>query len=160
MTISLDALDVKLLHELQSDVTTPVAELAERVGSSKTVCWRRIQRLLDAGVIKERVAILDPKKVGLDVLVFAHVKMNRHGREILPQFVEAVRRYPEVIECYTLTGDVDFLLKIVVKNVEEYERFFWQKLSCIEGVQEVSSSIALTTFVHTTRLPLDHALTK
>ncbi len=155
MRVSLDALDIRILDVLQRDVTTPIADLADKVGSSKTVCWRRIQRLLDAGVIQDRVAIVDPKKVGLDVMVFAHVKMNRHGRDTLPRFVEAIRRYPQVVECYTLMGDVDFLLKIMLKDVEDYEHFFWQKLSQIEGVQEVSSSIALSKFVYTTKIPLD-----
>ncbi|RIK95641.1 MAG: AsnC family transcriptional regulator [Proteobacteria bacterium] len=154
MTVTLDALDVKILELLQQDVTLPVADLAERVGSSKSVCWRRIQRLVDTGIIQSRVAILDPKKIGLDLMVFAHVKMNRHSLDVLPRFVEAVRRYPQVMECHTLMGDVDFLLKIVVTNVEEYEDFFWHKLSRIEGVQEVSSSISLTKFVYKTDLPL------
>ncbi|MCZ4282261.1 Lrp/AsnC family transcriptional regulator [Kiloniella laminariae] len=155
MTETLDDLDIRILEVLQQDVTIPVTELAEQLGSSKSVCWRRIQRLLDNGVIKERVAILDQKKIGLGVTVFAQVKMHHHVKGALPDFVEAVRKCPQVIECHTLMGSVDFLLKIVVGDIEEYERFFWQELSQIEGVQEISSSTALTRFVDTTRLPLE-----
>jgi len=84
MSVSLDALDTRILDALQRDATEPINDLAERLSSSKSVVWRRIQRLIDAGVIRERVAILDPKKVGLEVLVFAQVKMSRHGRDVLP----------------------------------------------------------------------------
>lgn len=152
--VDLDALDLRILDLLQHDATQPVAEIAQAVGSSKTVVWRRIQRLLDQGVIRARAAILDPEKVGLGVLVFAHVKMNRHGRDVLPKFLEAVSAFPQVVECHILMGDVDFLLKIYVRNIAEYEHFFWDKLSKIDGVQGVSSSISMSRSIHTTRLPL------
>jgi Lrp/AsnC family transcriptional regulator len=154
MNIELDALDIRILDVLQRDALLPVAELAERVASSKTVVWRRIQKFVESGVIRERVAVLDPKKVGLGVMVFAHVKMNRHDRDVLPKFLEAVRLFPQVIECHTLMGDVDFLLKIVVGSIAEYEHFFWHRLSKIDGVQGVSSSISMSQSVNTTRLPL------
>ncbi len=154
MTIELDSLDIRVLDILQTDTTLPVTEIAERVNSSKSVVWRRIQRMLDAGVIRERVAVLDPQKLGLGVLVFSHIKMSKHGRGALPRFIDAIKGFPEVIECHTLMGDVDFLLKIVVADIAEYEDFFWHKLSQIEGVQEVSSSISMSQVVTTTRLPL------
>jgi len=150
----LDALDVRILDVLQVDVTLPVAEIAERVASSKTVVWRRIQRMVDSGVIRERVAIVDHHKVGLGIMVFAHVKMSRHNRDALPTFLDAVRKLPAVIECHTLMGDVDFLLKIVVPTVQDYEYFVWNKLSQIEGVQEISSSISMSQSINTTRLPI------
>lgn len=154
MSISLDELDVSILEALQRDATESVQDLAERLASSKSVVWRRIQRLVEAGVIRERVAILDPAKIGLNVLVFAHVKMARHGRDVLPKFVEAVRRFPQVIECHTLMGNVDFLLKILVSDVKDYEQFFWNQLSKLDGVQEISSSIAMTQMINTTRVPV------
>ncbi|MEQ1438125.1 Lrp/AsnC family transcriptional regulator [Fontimonas sp. SYSU GA230001] len=157
MKENLDGLDVRILDLLQRDATLPIAEIAERVASSKTVVWRRIQKLLDSGVIRERVAVLDHRKVGLGVMVIAHVKMARHGRDVLPRFLEAVKLFPQVIECHTLMGDVDFLLKILVESVEDYEHFFWQKLSKIDGVQEISSSISMSQTVNTTRLPLHAA---
>lgn len=149
----MEHLDMKILNLLQEDVMIPVAEIAEKVGSSKSVCWRRIQRLQDKGIIKSRVALLDPNKVGLDVILFAQVKMTAHGRR-LPNFIEIIRNIPQIIECYTLMGNVDFLLKIVVKDIQEYEDLWWHHLSQIEGVQEISSTIAMTAVKHTTKLPL------
>jgi len=154
MEIKLDALDVRILDLIQRDTMLAVADIAERVASSKTVVWRRIQKLVDTGVIRERVAILDHHKIGLRIMVFAHVKMSRHNRDALPTFLDAVAKLPPVIECHTLMGDVDFLLKIVVPSVEEYEHFVWQKLSQIEGVQEISSSISMSQSINTTRLPI------
>lgn len=154
MTTYLDSLDIRVLSILQVDATLPVAEIADRVASSKSVVWRRIQRLLEEGVIRERVAVLEPHKLGLGVIVFAQVKMSKHGRGALPRFIEAIRAFPQVIECHTLMGDVDFLLKIVVKDIAEYEDFFWHQLSQIDGVREVSSSISMSQVVSTTRLPL------
>lgn len=157
MKTDLDALDVRILDLLQRDATLPIAEIADKVASSKTVVWRRIQKLLDSGVIRERVAVLDHRKVGLSVMVIAHVKMARHGRDVLPRFLDAVKLFPQVIECHTLMGDVDFLLKILVESVEDYEHFFWQKLSKVDGVQEISSSISMSQTVNTTRVPLHAA---
>lgn len=157
MKTDLDALDVRILDLLQRDATLPIAEIADKVASSKTVVWRRIQKLLDSGVIRERVAVLDHRKVGLGVMVIAHVKMARHGRDVLPRFLDAVKLFPQVIECHTLMGDVDFLLKILVESVEDYEHFFWQKLSKVDGVQEISSSISMSQTVNTTRVPLHAA---
>ncbi|HEY1075660.1 MAG TPA: Lrp/AsnC family transcriptional regulator [Fontimonas sp.] len=150
----LDALDVRILNLLQDDANLPIADIADKVASSKTVVWRRIQKLQEAGVIRATVAVLDHRRVGLGVMVIAHVKMARHGRDVLPKFLEAVGTFPQVLECHTLMGDVDFLLKIIVRSVEDYEQFFWQKLSKIDGVQEISSSISMSQTVNTTRLPL------
>ena len=154
MSNTLDALDVRILDLLQTDATMAVADIAERVASSKTVVWRRIQKMLDSGVIRERVAIVDHHKAGLGIMVFAHVKMTRHNRDALPTFLDAVRKLPAVIECHTLMGDVDFLLKIVVPSVQDYEYFVWNKLSKIEGVQGISSSISMSQSINTTRLPI------
>jgi Lrp/AsnC family transcriptional regulator len=154
--LPLDALDLRILERLQSDVTLGTADIAREVASSKTVVWRRIQRMVDAGVIRARVAILDHRKIGVDVLVFALIKMSRHRGDVLPNFVDAVRRFPQVLECHTLMGNVDFLLKIAVTSVQEYEQFVWHQISQIDGVQEVVSSISMSQGVNTTRLPLDH----
>ncbi len=150
----MDLLDQKILNILQEDAMLPVAEIAERIGSSKSVCWRRIQRLQDAGIIKGRVALLDHNKVGLDVILFAQVKMTAHGRKVLPNFIAIIKDIPQILECYTLMGNVDFLLKIVVKDIQEYQDLWWHHLSQIEGIQEISSTIAMTTEKHTTMLPL------
>lgn len=150
----MDKLDTGILCILQDDASVPVAEIAERLASSRSVVWRRVQRLQDQGIIRRRVALLDPAKLGLDVIVFAQVKMHRHGRDALPSFVAAIKTFPQVVECHTLMGPVDFLLKIMVHSIAEYEDFFWHKLSQLDGVQEVSSSISMSQVVSTTRLPL------
>lgn len=154
MTATVDKLDLRILDALQRDAGVRVNELAERLTSSKSVVWRRIQQLTKSGVIRERVAILDPQKLGLNVLVFAQVKMARHGRDTLPNFAEAIRRFPQVVECHSLMGSVDFLLKILVRDVKDYEQFFWNHLSKLPDVQEIQSSISMTQLVSTTRLPL------
>ncbi|WP_028008232.1 Lrp/AsnC family transcriptional regulator [Solimonas flava] len=154
MSLTLDTLDLRIAELLQRDATLPIADIAERVASSKTVVWRRIQRLVEAGAIRERVALLDHEKLGFGLLVFAHIKMARHGRDALPKFIDAVKLLPQVIECHTLMGDVDFLLKILVRDIHEYEHFIWQKLSQIDGVQDISSSISMSQPINTTRLPL------
>lgn len=150
----MDLLDKKILDLLQSDALLPVTEIAEKVGSSKSVCWRRIQRLQEDGIIKARVTLLDHNKVGLDVTLFAQVKMTAHGRKVLPNFIDTIKDIPQIVECYTLMGNVDFLLKIVVRDIQQYEDLWWHHLSQIDGVQEISSTIAMTSVKHTTKLPL------
>lgn len=154
MRVGLDKLEVLILEILQRDVTIPLATLAEKVHSSKSVVWRRLQRLLDSGVIRERVAILDPRKVGFDVMIFVRVRMGAHDRDLLPRFMEKVKSFPQVLECHSLLGDVDFLLKVVARDLDDYDQFFLKKLSRIEGVREMISSIAIGQFITTTRLPL------
>jgi Lrp/AsnC family transcriptional regulator len=150
----LDRFDRRILAELQADASLSTAELAERVGLSTSPCWRRVQRLTEEGVIRRRVALLDREKLGLKAQIFAQVKLNSHGRAHLEEFSAAIRDYPEVLECYVLMGSVDFLLKIVVEDVHAYERFFFDKLSRVPGVQEINSIVALTEFKATTALPV------
>lgn len=151
---TLDKLDMRILDVLQRDVMIPVADLAEKVLSSKSVVWRRIQQMVTEGVIRERVAIVDPRSVGLNVLVFVRVRMDAHSRDVLPQFVKAIQNCPEVLECHSLLGEVDFLLKVVAPSLNDYEEFFTKKLSRIDGVREVISSVSISQLVPTTQLPL------
>ena len=129
-------------------------QIGERIGLSQSACWRRIQHLRKEGVIKDQPAILDREKVGLSTMVFAQVKLTSHGRSNLTDFAEAVRQYPEVLDCYVVLGSVDFLLRIVAEDIKDYERFMYEKLSQLPGVQEVNSSIALSEIKHTTVLPI------
>ncbi|MFO0452916.1 MAG: Lrp/AsnC family transcriptional regulator [Pseudomonadota bacterium] len=151
----LDRTDLRILDALQRDGALSAAELAERVGLAVTTCWRRVRRLEDTGVIRGRVALLDREQVGLGVTVFAHVKLSAHGRDNLARFDQAIRKHPEVLECYTLMGDWDFLLRIVARDIKGYEAFFLDHRSKIAGVQSVSSSIAMTVVKETTQLPLN-----
>jgi Lrp/AsnC family transcriptional regulator len=150
----LDRLDLSLLDILQRDGALSAAEVAARVRQSTTTCWRRIQQLEKSGVIKSRVALLDRSALGLDVTIFAHVKLATTGRNAIAQFEEAIRDRTEVLECYTLTGEWDFLLKIVTKNMKAFEAFYLDYLSRIPCVQSVNSSVAVTVIKESTVLPL------
>ena len=152
--IDLDQTDRRILRLLQTEPGIRATEVGERIGLSQSACWRRIQRLRDEGVIKDQPAILDREKVGLSTMVFAQVKLTSHGRTNITDFADAVRRYPEVLDCYVVLGNVDFLLRIVAEDIKDYERFMYEKLSQLPGVQEVNSSIALSEIKHTTVLPI------
>ena len=154
MRPSLDAYDKRILQALQKDASRSSAELAEEVGLSASPCWRRVQRLKDEGYIARQVVHLDRKKLGLKTQVFAQVKLNAHGRTHLDEFTAAIEGFPEVLECHVLMGPVDFLLKIVAEDIEAYERFFFEKLSRVPGIQEVNSTVALTEVKATTALPV------
>ena len=154
MQIELDRGDLRILEVLQHHGNLSAAEIAEKVDMTTSTCWRRITRLEEQGVIKSRVTLLDREKVGLNVTVFSRVKLQAHGRDSLARFEQAVREHPEVLECYTLMGDTDFLLRIVVRDIKAYEAFFLDHLSKMPGVESVHSSIALSTIKETTALPL------
>jgi len=150
----LDAFDRKILILLQQDCSLSSAEVAERVGLSQSPCWRRIQRLKSEGFIKAEVALLDRTKIGLKTQIFAQVKLSAQGRQHLDEFSDAIRRFPEVLECWVLMGPVDFLLRVVAADVESYERFFFEHLSRVPGIQEITSTVALSEIKATTALPI------
>lgn len=154
MHVELDRGDLKILEVLQQHGNLSAADVAEKVDMTASTCWRRISRLEEQGVIRSRVTLLDREKVGLNVTVFSRVKLAAHGRDSLARFEQAVREHPEVLECYTLMGDTDFLLRIVVRDIKAYEAFFLDHLSKMPGVESVHSSIALSTIKETTALPL------
>jgi Lrp/AsnC family transcriptional regulator len=151
---AIDRLDLRLLDILQRQGALSVAEVAAKTKLSTTTCWRRIQQLEQNGVIKARVALLDRNSLGLDVTIFAHVKLATTGRAALSEFEAAIRDRAEVLECYTLTGEWDFLLKIVTKNIKAFEAFYLDYLSRIPCVQSVNSSVAVTVIKESTALPL------
>jgi len=150
----LDPTDRRILGALQDDGSLSAAEVAAKVDVTATTCWRRLTQLESAGVIKQRVALLNRAAVGLNVMIFAHVKLSTQGRDALAKFDQAIRKHPEVLECYTLMGDWDFLLRIVTRDIKEYEAFFLDHLSKIPLVQSVNSSMVLTVIKETTALPL------
>ncbi|MEB4927406.1 Lrp/AsnC family transcriptional regulator [Pseudomonas aeruginosa] len=154
MSIPLDIYDQRILALLQEESSLSTAEIAERIGLSQSPCWRRIQRLKEEGVIRKQVTLLDRKKIGLNTQVFAQIKLNTHGRKNLTDFAEAMHQFPEVLECHVLMGAVDFMLRIVTRDIESYERFFFEKLSAVPGIQEVNSIVALSEIKSTTTLPL------
>lgn len=151
----IDKFDHKILSLLQDDASLSAAEIGDKIGLSQSQCWRRIERLEADGVILKRVAVVDRKKLGLNVMLFAHVKLIGHGKDSLPQFSAAIERFPEVQDCHVLLGTVDFILRIVTKDMESYERFFFERLSRLPMVQEVNSMIALTQIKGSTVLPMN-----
>lgn len=150
----LDAFERRILRELQRDGSQTVAEIAAKVGLSSSPCWRRIDRLEREGVIRGRVAVVDRRKVGLSAHIFAQVRLNAHGRANLDEFAEAIRGFPEVLDAYVLMGTTDFMLRIVARDIDAYERFFFDKLSRLPGVQEITSTVALSEIKSTTVLPI------
>ena len=160
MQADLDRGDARILDLIQEHGDLSAAEIAERLGMTASTCWRRVSRLEELGVIRKRVAVLDREKVGLNVLVFSHVKLSGHGRDALLKFEQAVRQHPEILECYTLMGETDFLLRIVCRDIKAYEAFFLDHLSRFPGVQSVHSSIALSVIKETTALPVRWAESK
>lgn len=150
----LDRYELQILNLLQEDCSLSNADIAERVGLSPSPCWRRIERMERDGIIVRRVAIVDRKKVGLNAQVFAQIKLNAHGRTNLDEFAAAIKGFPEVLECFVLMGTVDFMLRIIAQDIEAYERFFFDKLSHLPGVQEINSTVALSEIKATTALPL------
>ena len=155
MLEDLDQLDRKILSLVQRDSSRSTADIANLVGLSQAPCWRRLQRLKDAGYIRGHVALLDRRKIGLNTQIFAQVKLTATGRSNLEDFTLAIREFPEVLDCFVLLGTVDFMLRIVARDIEAYERFFFEKLSRVPGVQEINSMVALSEIKSTTELPLD-----
>lgn len=152
--VNIDGTDRRILHFLQTVPGINAAEIGERIGLSQSACWRRIQKLRESGVISDQPEVLERNALGLEAMVFCQVKLNSQGRANLAKFSAAVRSYPEVLECYVLMGSVDFLLRVVAEDIKAYERFFFDKLSQLPGVQEITSSIALSEIKRTTVLPI------
>jgi Lrp/AsnC family transcriptional regulator len=152
---ALDRVDYRILDLVQREGSLPVAEVAARTGLSTTTCWRRLQHLEQSGVIRGRVAVLDRAALGLDVTIFAHVKLSSQGRDAIGAFAEAIRERPEVLDCYTTMGEWDFMLRIVTRDIKAYEAFYLDHLSKLPNVQSINSSVTVTVIKETTVLPLD-----
>ena len=152
--IDLDPFERKILRELQRDASLTTAEIAERVGLTPSPCWRRIDRLEREGLIRKRVALIDRRKVGLNAQIFAQVKLNAHGRANLDEFSATIGTFPEVLDAYVLMGTMDFMLRIVTQDIDAYERFFFERLSKLPGVQEIHSTVALSEIKATNELPI------
>ena len=154
MAHDLDDFDKRILDAMQRDATLSSADIADKVGLSQSPCWRRMSRLKDEGFIKGKVTLLDRNRLGLSTLVFAQVRLSAHGRANLEGFSEAIRRLPEVVECHVVMGSFDFLLRVVTRDMNAYERFVFGTLSALEGVQEITSFAALSEIKSTTALPV------
>ena len=151
----MDAIDKKILSCLQADANLPVGEIAERVGLSSTPCWRRIRNLEETGVIQSRVALLNPEKLNLGVTVFVGVKTSQHSYDWLERFAKAVAEIDEVVEFYRMSGDIDYMLRIVVPDIAGYDAVY-KRLIQSADLSDVSSAFAMERIKFTTALPLDY----
>lgn len=154
MPSELDTIDLKILNLMQQDASLSTAELAERVGLSQSPCWRRIQRMREEGYIKAQVVIVDRLKLGYHMQMFAQMKMARLSDSERADFVRAVQNIPEILECYTVFGEMDVMLKIIAPDVTWYQEFIFSTLLKLPGVQDVRSIVTLVETKSTTAVPL------
>jgi Lrp/AsnC family transcriptional regulator len=153
---SMDKLDRKILELLQHDGGLTAAEIADRVGLSKAPCWRRIKKLQEEGVVKQTVALLDARALNVGTTVFVMLKTAKHNQAWFDKFVAVVRDIPEVTEIHRMSGDVDYLMRIVVPDIDAYDVVYKRLISAVEFL-DVSASFALETIKYTTALPLSYA---
>lgn len=146
--------DVKILSLLQKDASLTTQEISERINMSQSPCWRKINKLEQDALVQKRVAILNREKLGMDVVVFATINLSTQGRKYLEDFEAEVKLLPEVLECYTMAGSWDYMLKIVAKNIRHYEIFVREKLTTLPHIGEAHSHIAVTEIKNSTELPL------
>jgi Lrp/AsnC family transcriptional regulator len=151
----MDRLDRKILRLLQEDSTLAVADVAKKVGLSTTPCWRRINRLQEAGIIRARVALLERKAVNAGVTVFVAVRTNQHTAQWLGRFAKAVASFPEVMDCYRMSGEIDYLIRLALPDIEAYDTFYKRLIAKVE-LSDVTSMFAMEEIKSTTRLPLNY----
>jgi len=149
----MDKIDRQILSILQSDATVPVAEIAERVHLSQTPCWKRIQKLKDAGIIRKQVALCDPQKLGYGTTVFVAIRTNQHNDAWLRKFAAAMQAIPEIVEAYRMSGEVDYLLRVVVADIRGYDEVYKRLIKAVELV-DVSSSFAMEQIKFSTAIPV------
>lgn len=151
--MELDNIDWAILGELQRDASLPIQAIGERVGLSTNPCWRRIKRMEEAGIIARRVAVLDPVAVGLPTTVFVSIRTARHDPEWLEAFANGIAGIPEITECHRMAGEVDYLLKLSVRDIAHYDRIYQRLIAEVPGLSDVSSSFSMEALKMTTALP-------
>jgi Lrp/AsnC family transcriptional regulator len=154
MNEEIDACDRKILTAMQAAPDLTTAELAEHVGLSQTPCWRRLKRLEADGIIARRAVLLDPARLGYPVNIFAHVRIARHDEETLEAFEAEVLSHPQIVECFSMSGESDYIMRIIARSIEDYERFLKKGLLHLPGVTAVNSSFALKPVKITTDVPV------
>ncbi|VVE51589.1 Lrp/AsnC family transcriptional regulator [Pandoraea anhela] len=152
----MDSIDKRIIEILQENAETPIQTIAERVNLSTTPCWRRVQKLKDTGVIRRQVVLCDAKHLNVGITVFITIRTAQHSPAWLNKFVKHVGDIPEVIEFYRMTGRIDYMLRVVVPNIESYDRVY-KRLIDIADLYDVSSSFAMEQLKYTTALPVDYA---
>ena len=148
----MDSIDRQLLSLLQDDASLPLQDIAARVGLSVNPCWRRIKRMESEGIIRARVAVLDPDKVGLNVTVFARIKIREHTAEWVKRFAAAIRSIPEIAECHRMGGDIDYMLKVIVADIAGYDRIYKQLIAKVPGLADVSALFSMERIKYTTKI--------
>lgn len=146
--MKLDRLDWHILNLLQLDATLSVQEISEQVGLSNNPCWRRIKKLEEHGVIERRVAVVNPKAVGLDLVAFVTLRLERHNEAWLHSFAECIDAIPEIVECHRMTGDVDYLLKLSLRDLPHYDSVYQTLISSVPGLKDVSSTFSMEQLKH------------
>jgi Lrp/AsnC family transcriptional regulator len=154
----IDAIDRRILDILQSDATLAIQVIAERVGLSTNPCWRRIKKMEDAGIIDRRVAVLNPGAVGLGLTAFVAIKTDKHSAEWLATFAAAVRSIPEIVECHRMSGDTDYLLKVMIRDIAHWDRVYQSLISKVDSLSDVSSAFSMESLKRGTALDLSTTL--
>lgn len=158
MPQDLQRIDIDILRLLQADASLSTAAIAEKLNLSQSPCWRRINRIEQEGYIRRRVALLDRRALGMEVVVFATVSLTANGRQKLEDFESEIVRYPEVMECYTMAGIWDYMLKVVARDIAHYEDFVRNTLTTNESIRELHSHMAVTEIKNSTELPIETQL--
>lgn len=146
--------DIQILSILQHDASKTSSEIADMVGMSQSPCWRRINKVEQEGIVARKVAVLDRQKLGMDLVAFTTINLTTAGRQNLVEFEASVENFDEVVECYTMTGTWDYMLKIIVRDIRHYETFVRDRLLVLPMIGEIHSHIAVTEIKNTTALPL------
>ncbi|HCL74774.1 MAG TPA: transcriptional regulator, partial [Pseudomonas sp.] len=150
----MDNFDRQILSILQRDASVPLKELAEAVNLSTTPCWKRVKKLEDEGYIRGKVVLLDPVRLGLGLSVFVQLKTQHHDNAWLEHFAETVVRFEEVVEFYRMSGEWDYMLRVVVSDIAAYDRFYKKLITSTEGLSNITSSFSMEQIKYTTALPL------
>jgi len=147
--------DLRILEQMQKDCSMSTTDLAEKVGLSQSPCWRRLQRLKDEGYIKKQVAILDRTKFGSSLHIFAYLKMATLTESERAEFLRNIQLIPEILECHTVFGEMDIVMKVIAQSLEWYQKFIFETIFKLPGVQDIQSTVTLVELKSTTEIPLE-----
>ncbi|MEM1146485.1 MAG: Lrp/AsnC family transcriptional regulator [Pseudomonadota bacterium] len=141
--VELDNIDKKILGIVQNDATRPIQEIADAVGLTSNPCWRRLRRLEEIGIIQKRIAVIDPAKLGLKMTCFVRIHTSQHTGDWLETFKRSVSRIPEIVECHRMTGEIDYLLKVIVRDLDHYDKVYQALIKYVPDLSDVSSSFSM-----------------
>lgn len=154
----LDQTDINILKILQTDASLSAQDVASQVNLSTTPCWRRMSKLEESGIVRKKVALLDANRLGMQMVTFVSISLTRNDEDSLEAFEAQVQQFPEIVECYTVTGTMDYFLKIITRDIQHFETFLRQHLARLPLIRDLHSNVAVTQIKYTTELPLDTQL--